>query len=70
MDGWCEVQVPLSFKGILVRKNRPTNVILGDTRKGVLKETENISVPPGQWHFGSLMMFRKPVLKVCGIHLI
>ncbi|XP_073990723.1 lysosomal-trafficking regulator mauve isoform X4 [Rhodnius prolixus] len=63
MDGWCEVQVPLSFKGILVRKNRPTNVILGDTRKGVLKETENISVPPGQWHFGSLMMFRKPVLK-------
>ncbi|KAK9508246.1 hypothetical protein O3M35_007946 [Rhynocoris fuscipes] len=63
IDGWCEVQVPLTFKGILVRKNRPTCVILGDTRKGIHKDIDGICLDPGKWNFGGLMMFRKPVLK-------
>ncbi|KAF6210395.1 hypothetical protein GE061_013499 [Apolygus lucorum] len=57
IDGWCEVQVPLAFKGLLVRKSRPTNVLLGDT-----KRVNQNGEPIGSWELGGLLMFRKPVL--------
>ncbi|CAH1403230.1 unnamed protein product, partial [Nezara viridula] len=53
IDGWCEIQVPLSFKGLLVRKSRPTLVAIGDTK-------QKISC---SWDLGGLLMFRRPVLE-------
>ncbi|XP_014251875.1 lysosomal-trafficking regulator isoform X2 [Cimex lectularius] len=57
IDGWCEMQVPLIFKGILIRKTKPTSLMIGDTRFGV---EEGLKV--GRWQLGGLIMFRKPVL--------
>lgn len=53
IDGWCEIQVPLSFKGLLVRKSRPTLVAIGDTKQKTACS----------WDLGGLLMFRRPVLE-------
>lgn len=50
INGCVELQIPLTFTGLLIRKARPSCVLLGHTGSvnGVL-------------YFGSLLMFRAPV---------
>jgi len=47
----CENKANLLFNGFLIKKPRPSNVLLGDTRDN----TSPISI-------GNILMFRQPVL--------
>ncbi|XP_050540589.1 lysosomal-trafficking regulator isoform X2 [Daktulosphaira vitifoliae] len=59
VDGLCENKAKLSFTGFFIKKPRPSNVLLGDTRK---------NAPPIS--IGNIMMFRLPVLtKECACTL-
>ncbi|VVC33396.1 Hypothetical protein CINCED_3A019913 [Cinara cedri] len=51
IDGLCESKANLLFDGFLIKKPRPSNVLLGDTRDN----TSPISI-------GNILMFRLPVL--------
>ncbi|XP_060836143.1 lysosomal-trafficking regulator isoform X2 [Rhopalosiphum padi] len=51
IDGLCENKANLLFNGFLIKKPRPSNVLLGDTRDN----TSLISI-------GNILMFRLPVL--------
>lgn len=60
VDGLCENKAKLSFNGFFIKKPRPCNVLLGDTRKNA----SPISI-------GNIMMFRLPVLsKECACTLV
>ncbi|XP_059485723.1 lysosomal-trafficking regulator isoform X2 [Neocloeon triangulifer] len=54
LDGWKEMTVHLRFTGLLVRKSRPTCLLLGHVASSVNRQI-------GRWYFGGLMLFRNSV---------
>ncbi|KAF4522717.1 hypothetical protein B566_EDAN012734, partial [Ephemera danica] len=54
LDGWRETSLKLTFNGLLIRKTRPTCLLLGHT-------TTSKSCAGGSWYLGSIMLFRSRV---------